>query len=374
MRINPLMEPVGCPWNMGHRRICFGSGGGGSTTSTTQNYSPEEAARRAQVMDEARRIYDVNASSMSASAYPGAAPAATSWETTAARNYAGAYATGPAVQQASNINNAVQFGLKDVLFPSSNPALAGSIDAAIRPITQSYTDPGGVMSQIRDSATVSGQYGGSRQGIAEGIAAGRYADAIGDVSSKLANENYQKGLDTFSRTLAFAPQALQTGLMPSQILSGIGAQKEYTAQELENYLANQRMWELNAPWTPLQNYASIVFGGANPTTVSTADQSSSTDPMQIIGTLGSLAALFMMSDSRLKQDIVLLGKDMVTGFNIYEFAYLGSPEVRYRGVMAQEVKEVRPDAVITDSDGFMAVNYATLGVPFYRVPKGEIHV
>lgn len=96
--------------------------------------------------------------------------------------------------------------------------------------------------------------------------------------------------------------------------------------------------------------------------------------MQILGTLSPLAALFARSDSRLKQDIVLLGKDMVTGFNIYEFAYLGSPEVRYRGVMAQEVKEVRPDAVITDSDGFMAVNYATLGVPFYRVPKGEIHV
>lgn len=378
MRKNILMEPVGFPGRLHplQRWIAADSGGGGNTTSTTQNYSPEEAARRARVMDEADRIYTTTAPTITNAAYPGAAPVPFSQETLAAQDYAKRYAVGPAVQQAANMNNAVQFGLKDVLFPQTNPALQSSIDAAIRPITQSYTDTGGVLSQIRDGAVNSGQFGSSRQAIAEGIAAGRYANTVADTASKMANENYQKGLDTFSRTLAFAPQALQSGLMPSNILSGVGAQSEMQAAQLEDYAANARMWDLNAPWAPLQNYASIVFGGANPSTVSQVNRG---DPsaLQTVGSIGSAIlpfAMMMLSDRRLKRDIELIARDEVTGFNIYEFAYLGTPEIRYRGVMADEVKEVRPDAVITDPDGFMRVNYGALGIPFIRVPKGEAHV
>jgi hypothetical protein len=265
---------------------------GGSSTSTQQNYSPEEAARRTQVMDEATRIYNATAGAAQNSPYPGTQPVPFSPDSITAQNYSRDYALGPAVQQAANMNNAVQFGLYDVLFPQTNPALQSSIDAAIRPITQSYTDTGGVMSQIRDSAQGAGQFGSSRQGVAEGIAAGRYANAIGDTSSKMANENYQKGLDTFSRTLAFAPQALQSGLMPANILSGIGAQNEQQAQQIQDYLANARMWDYNAPWTPLQNYANIVFGGANPTSTSQVNTQSS--PLQTIGTIGSLAGTAAM--------------------------------------------------------------------------------
>jgi len=344
---------------------------GKTQTATTQNYSPAEAAKRTNVMSEAERIYQQTAPTISNAAYPGAAPVPFSPETSAAQQYATNYATGPAVQQAENMNNAVQFGLWDVLFPQSNPALQSSIDAAIRPVTQSYTDTGGVMSGIRDQGINSGQFGSSRQGVAEGIAAGRYADTIGDISSRMANENYQKGLDTFSRTLAFAPQALQSGLMPSNILSGIGAQKEMQGSDIENYLANARMWELNAPWAPLQNYANIVFGGATPST--STSSSSSPGTLQTLGTIGSLGAMLFGSDRRLKEHIDLIGKDEISGFNIYEFSYLGDPR-RYRGVMADEVQEVRPDAVVTGDDGFMRVNYTAIGVPFVMVLGKEHHV
>lgn len=243
---------------------------GGSTTSTQQNYSPEEAAERAKIMQEASRIYGSTKDSLANSVYPGAVPVAPSAETKSAMNAATNYAIGPAQDQANNINSAVQFGLHDVLFPETNPALQSTIDAAVRPITESYTDPDGVMAAIRTGAVNSGQYGSSRQGIAEGIAAGRYADAVGDASSKIATEGYGKGLDTFSRTLAFSPQALQAGLMPSTILSGIGAQKEGYGAEMENYLANSRMWDLNSEWLPLQNYASLIYGGSNPGTTTTS--------------------------------------------------------------------------------------------------------
>lgn len=258
---------------------------GGSTTSTTQNFSPEEAAARARVQSEASGIYDSSRDWMMAQPYPGTKPAPFSPQTLTAQQYAQDYALGPALQQTNNINNAVKFGLSDVLYPQTNPALQQTINAAIRPITESYTDTGGVMSKIRDAAQGAGQFGSSRQGVAEGIAAGRYADAVGDTSAKIATEGYGKGLDTFSRTLAFAPQAIQSGLMPSNILSGIGAQNEMQGQQLEDYLGNYRMWDYNAPWTPLQNYANIIYGGSNPTTSSSMNQSSS--PLSTIGQIGS---------------------------------------------------------------------------------------
>lgn len=272
-----------------------GGGGGGNSTSTQVNYSPEEAAQRAQVMNEATRIYGRTAPTISASAYPGAAPVPFSQATTTAQNLAVQNAA--AAQDSINqINQGVNYGLNGAMDVQNNPYLQKAIDAAVRPINEQYTDAGGVMSTIRTNASNAGQYGGSRQGIAEGIAAGRHADAVGDVSSKIASEAYNKGQDTFAKTLMFAPQALEAGMTPVNWLSGVGAQQENLAQETENYNANARMWGLNAPWTPLQNYASIVYGGASPgTTTSTQYQSPSRSALgQAAGGAMTAAGLYQM--------------------------------------------------------------------------------
>lgn len=367
MRHNAYSKVIGLladltgPTQKGFKCRLFDSGGG-STTSTTQNFSPEESAKRVQVMDEATRIYGENAGTITNSAYPGATPVPFSPETQAAQNYAVNYALGPGLQQANNINNAVQFGLKDVLFPSTNPALQSTIDAAVRPIYQDYTDPGGVMSQIRTQAGEAGQFGSSRQGIAEGIAAGRYANAASDAAAKVATEGYNKGLDTFSRTLAFAPQSIQAGMLPADVLGAVGLQNEMYQSELANYEAAARMWGLNAPWAPLQNYASIVFGGANPSTTSSMNQS--TSPLQVLGALGSLGSMFF-SDRRLKEEIKLVGKDKRTGLNLYEFKYKFWPD-KFIGVMADEVQKVMPEAV-AKLGKYLGVDYDKLGVSFVKV-------
>lgn len=71
------------------------------------------------------------------------------------------------------------------------------------------------------------------------------------------------------------------------------------------------------------------------------------------------------SDSRLKTDIQSVG--LMKGYHIYEFSYRADPaHHRYRGVMAQDVLNV-PGAVTTMSNGYYAVNYDVLGIPFERV-------
>jgi prepilin-type N-terminal cleavage/methylation domain-containing protein len=72
------------------------------------------------------------------------------------------------------------------------------------------------------------------------------------------------------------------------------------------------------------------------------------------------------SDITLKDNIKLVGKQ--NGFNVYEFNYKNDPYTKYRGVMAQEVLKIRPDAVTT-KDGYLAVYYDRIGVDFKVVSK-----
>ena len=65
------------------------------------------------------------------------------------------------------------------------------------------------------------------------------------------------------------------------------------------------------------------------------------------------------SDRRLKSNISLVGS-LPSGLNLYRFRYTGET-TDYVGVMAQEVLEVAPEAVVTGADGFLLVDYDALG-------------
>lgn len=78
------------------------------------------------------------------------------------------------------------------------------------------------------------------------------------------------------------------------------------------------------------------------------------------GFLGSaVGSLFALSDERIKENIKPHGQE--NGHNTYEFNYIGYPDKKYIGVLAQEVMEKDP-AAIEDINGYMAVNYNRIGV------------
>jgi hypothetical protein len=70
------------------------------------------------------------------------------------------------------------------------------------------------------------------------------------------------------------------------------------------------------------------------------------------------------SDVRLKTDIEQVGTT-VYGLPLYHFRYKTGTE-RYEGVMAQDVLEVMPDAVVTGENGFYRVKYGRLGIRMTR--------
>ena len=81
--------------------------------------------------------------------------------------------------------------------------------------------------------------------------------------------------------------------------------------------------------------------------------------------LGAGATYF--SDRRLKQNIELVGRDERTMLPLYEFEYTNGSGRRFLGVMAQDVVESHPDMVFTMPDGYMAVDYAGLGIEMTEV-------
>jgi hypothetical protein len=74
---------------------------------------------------------------------------------------------------------------------------------------------------------------------------------------------------------------------------------------------------------------------------------------QAVGTVGTAIA---MSDMRLKSNIERVGTH-ANGVGVYEYDIDGHRE---RGVMAQEVLQVKPEAVTMRDDGFYMVNYGAL--------------
>ncbi len=73
----------------------------------------------------------------------------------------------------------------------------------------------------------------------------------------------------------------------------------------------------------------------------------------------------MISDKTLKENIVKVGQSP-SGFNIYEWNYLWSPE-RFRGVIAQEVQKIKPKAVLSNIFGHLLVDYSKLDVNMERI-------
>ena len=71
-------------------------------------------------------------------------------------------------------------------------------------------------------------------------------------------------------------------------------------------------------------------------------------------------ACLQPSDRRFKRDIALLAR-LDNGIGLYRYRYLWSDTV-YVGVMAQEVLDIVPDAVIVAADGYYRVDYARLGL------------
>ncbi len=193
------------------------------------------------------------------------------------------------------------------------------------------------------------------------------------LQSQLANQGimpgsaaYQNAMDQQNRNKTFAYSNAA-----NQAITGATGQE----QALQQIGLGGLNADITARDTPLNEFNSLLGRGGGSATAQTPDISgafgqqyqgalnaynaqnasnnaTTTDVMSLIA-MGLLA----FSDRRLKTDIEPMGM-LTNGLPVYRFRYRGSPQVLC-GVMADEVEQIRPHAVI-EINGYKLVNYGAL--------------
>lgn len=297
-------------------------------------------------------------------------------------------------------------------------ALSGEVDmSAYNPMADAITSRvnrnfnESILPSIRNGSIANGTLGGSRQGIAEGLAASRmnedlagslsnlYGNAYTQAQSArnaiapamanlalnqqgqdrtygLASSNYglaanQQQNNAFNQGVGLLTQGASQPMSNYQSLIGLGGLLQQESQNQIN--ADKARWDYNQnkDWQNLNNISGLLTGNATLGASNTGSQGMFYNPtMQWMGAAGGLMnaaggaagiaqAAGALSDKRVKKDIQQIGHTS-KGFPLYLFRYNWdqeneSPRI---GVMAQDVEKVMPEAVITRGDGIKTVNYA----------------
>ena len=258
-----------------------------------------------------------------------------------------------------------------------NPYLSNVVDTTLADYD---VDSGRTRAAQQAQAAKNQAFGGSRYALREAQTEGELARGRATTDAGLRSSAYDKALSAAQQEAAMRLQAgmasAQNGISSASSLGALGASRNSDARNDltttyglgvgQRDIANE---QANALPDWLKNlssmYGSIPIGsftsineqgtGTGSTTGKTTESSISIKDVQKAAQMAA-----MMSDIRLKENIEYSDTDEV-GRNWYTYNYIwDAPEKRRRGVMAQELLEVQPDAVIMSDDGFLMVDYGSL--------------
>ena len=267
--------------------------------------------------------------------------------------------------------------------------------------------------QGANAANSSNAFGGSRQGIQQGVAQAQGAQNVGLMLANLNNANFQqaqtaatgdvsRNLQAQTSNQSAQQQKINSDIAASQGLTNTGQAMNQANVANYNMLqsagAGQSMQaqnEINAQMAKFNqafNYPQQQLGtllsslGMTPHDTSTSGQTTQqtttpTDWASIISKGASAASdLYGMSDRSMKTDITDLGKDPKTGLKMHAFRYKGDPKSypKVVGPMAQDVEKKFPGSTTPmGEDGKLAIRGYAAGTPFVQpsltgfVPKSS---
>jgi len=225
--------------------------------------------------------------------------------------------------------------------------LQGAIGAGMRQINQNFQE--NIMPGINTGAALSGTSGGSRQGIAQGIAARGANQTAADFTQKMQSQAFNQNQQ---RNLQAQQAGAQQQLGAYQGLGQQGAMANQAQQAAMGQAPQLSNLGFGSQYGDLQNLSGLIGG---PTVLGGGSQTHGGAGDAIQGGAGALMAMF--SDERLKENINKVGV-LDNGLNVYTYNYKGS-NMPQMGCIAQEVAEVIPSAVEM-IDGYLAVNYSEI--------------
>lgn len=308
--------------------------GGSTTSTTTQRNDPYAAAQPLldQGLADAQAMY--NAGGFNITPWQGDLVADQDALQTQAYNMAGGVAGGALAGAGAS-----QMSLMNAMNPNYQSAAFDQVrQNAINAITP----------QINSSFAGSGMTGSSlhAQNLAQGLTQG---------IAGVENEAFQAAQNRSLQAAGMMGQVNQDAYGAIDFMSQMGAQQQAQQQaEIQGQVLQDQQaqtGELQA----LQDYLSLASGAGSMFGTSMGSTTATQNP-GLLGMMGFglQAAPLLFSDRRLKENIRRVGSTD-SGLGVYTYTYKGSDRVEM-GVMAQEVEEIRPEAV-RDVNGYKAVNY-----------------
>lgn len=158
--------------------------------------------------------------------------------------------------------------------------------------------------------------------------------ANSQLSAQNANNNQKLN------AAGMAGQTYQNQYLPSQMLAGVGADRDAYADLLKQAEVNAWDRAQQQPLQNLANFTNILNGGGYSNTTTPVYTNTGA---QVLGGLSSLAGLFALCDLREKIIHSIVGYMPLTNgdrIGIYEFSYIDDEtEERFVGPIAQEVEQ-----------------------------------
>jgi hypothetical protein len=180
----------------------------------------------------------------------------------------------------------------NVLDITKQPGLQGNIEAATRPITQALTEQ--TLPAIRASAEQTGNFGSSRQGIAEGLASGRASQAIGDATSDIVSKAYGTNVDAQLKALGLLPQTSQAQVAGNLTTSNVGDVRQALEQARLGETVGNFNWDQMAPFLQSKEIMSLLTGLPGGSTQTVGSKPSLNPLTSALGGAASGAALGSM--------------------------------------------------------------------------------
>ena len=319
-------------------------GGGTKVQTTTSKPWAEQIPYLTEGFDQAKSIYNQGIPDY----YTGESIAGFTPAQKAAQQATLGYAMGPraAAQQQAAESSLVQ-GLSGQIDPNAYNPMANALTQQVMGNLKGSILPG-----IRQQTTTYQPGGGSRGNLVQNKAiAGAVQQGLTKPMADLYTNAYNQAQQRAVQSGQLYPSIMNAPMAMYGAMGDVGAQRQGMRQQQMDADMARYQYNATAPQQALANYMNMISGNYGGTVQKTTPGQSQ------LGNIAQLAGLFMGSDIRIKENIVPDGTTY-NGHNVYYFNFIGD-SVRRRGVMAQEVEQSRPDAVV-EIDGIKHVNYGAL--------------
>ncbi len=200
----------------------------------------------------------------------------------------------------------------------------------------------------------------------------RLEQQLADQGIPRGTEAHQKELDRLERS-----QGAQLSSLARESVQTSESQRAARFNEISSLLGQQQVGGVGFGGFQAQASGLDLFG-AEQASLNRAFQAqqaskdrSAARSAAIIGAVGQLGGAGIgaaFSDETLKENIRRVGESE-SGLSIYHFDYINKDlgQYRYEGVMAQDLEESNPDAILLTEDGTLMVDYSKIDVDFRRV-------